>query len=172
MSDEKIETEAEIREKYEPAIWAALDYAVTMAAIHDPARVAKFTALTEELGRKGWGIRFVFGPPLTGTKGLFFYRVPKDEPRCGNGVPIEAMTDRELLVKLSDMFHAYDRRRDDELNYLDKNPVKDAWDDNQREEYKEIVGDVLEQYSKIAKVLDHIDRSRRVMPVKNQTPGA
>ena len=161
MSDEKIETEAEIREKYEPAIWAALDYAVTMAAIHDPARVARFTALTEELGRKGWGIRFVFGPPLTGTKGLFFYRVPRDEPSCGNEVPIEAMTDRELLCKLCDMVYAYDRSRDAELHYLEQNPVRDAWDEDQIAAYKEIREEAEDQYAKLWKVLDHTDRARR-----------
>lgn len=164
MADSTTWTEADVRARYEQALWAALDYATAMAAIYGPPvnRLSEFTKLTEELGRMGWGIRLVFGPQQTGEKGLFFYRVPKDEPRYGKQeMPIEAMTDRELLCKLSDMVYAYDRSRDAELHYLEQNPMRDAWDEDQIAAYKEIREDAEDQYAKLWKVLDHIDRARR-----------
>ena len=162
------ETADTIREQYETAVWNALNYAASMADKKTAEeRTAPLAKLIDELAAKGWAMRMAVSLQ-TGTTGLMFYRIPKDQPDAGKyELPIEAMTDRELLVKLDDMIYAYDRRRDDELDYLDKHPNRDAWGDSERNAYEEICSDVHDQYLELWRVLDHIDRTRRLDP---QTP--
>jgi len=80
VTDATTETEETIRAEYEDRLWAALDYAAALAAIHAPERLARLTQLTEELGEKGWGIRLVSGPTGTNTRGMHFFRAPRDWP--------------------------------------------------------------------------------------------
>lgn len=165
--------ETEIREQYEARMWQALELAAQLGAhgakLAEESAVQSLTSLIDELALKGWAARLVFGPQNTGTRALHFYPLPKDakEALDKHGLPLAAMTDRELLVKLDDMIYAYDRRRDDELDYLNKHPNRDAWDDDERKAYEEICSDIRDQYAELWRVLDHIDRTRRPAP---QTP--
>lgn len=163
-------SEADVRRKYESRFWHALDAAVAFSGKGSAAdeiaghHTGELAALVEEIGRSGWGVRVatVESPVAGHLRGLMFYRLPEATP--AGEKPIEAMTDRELLVKLDDLVYAYDRSRDEELRFLEKNPVRDAWDTDQCAAYKELCGTVNANYRDMWKVLDHIDRTRRGVP--------
>jgi hypothetical protein len=156
-------TTADIRSQYEEKLWRALDSAVRYTDLGLKSLAAgesiRLGRLLDDIALKGWAVRLVTGP--NGTAAMHFYPPQPDDRNDRNELPLTAMTDRELLVKFSDMFYSYDRRRDDELAFLDKHPNREAWDDSEREAYKEIVDDVQEKYAELAKLLDYVDRTRR-----------
>lgn len=159
-------TAADIRAQYEEKLWRVLDSSVQFSAsgmTHLAAGESmRIGVLLDEIARKGWAVRLVIGP--SGTAGLHFYPLTKDGKTHSGDSELSSLTDRELLVKLSDMFYGYDRRRDDELDFLDKHPNREAWDDSEREAYKEIVDDIKEKYAELAKLLDYVDMTRRDTP--------
>ena len=159
-------TAADIRAQYEEKLWRVLDSSVqfsasgmTHLAAGESMRIGR---LLDEIARKGWAVRLVIGP--SGTAAMHFYPLAKDGKAHSGDSELSSLTDRELLVKFSDMFCGYDRIRDEELEFLEKHPNRDAWSDDEQSEYKTIIEDIQGRYAELARVLDHVDMTRRDTP--------
>lgn len=76
--------------------------------------------------------------------------------------PLSEMSDRELLHHLADAVATYDSDRDAELEYLEDNPVRDAWSPDQEEAYRELVSAVWDQHATVAAIITHIRHGRPI----------
>jgi len=69
-----------------------------------------------------------------------------------------ASTPLEILKEFNRLFLEYDRRRDDELNFLADHPNRDYWDDEQEAEYAEILSDIDTLYADVSNMSDRISK--------------
>lgn len=153
---------ARIREYAEVYGGAELEVKVT-------SMVASFNS---EIVPLGWKCRLLVGND--GSYGLAVDDVPEAErinavnaieaeiaKKGGIVTPEERMTDRQLLIHFSNLVCQYDAARDEELRFLEKNPARDAWDDEQEQQYREIMEDAREHRAKVLMTIDHINARRR-----------
>lgn len=69
---------------------------------------------------------------------------------------LEKMTTLEITKKLVSLFEEYDSLRDDELNMLEDNPIRDMWDSETEDTYNTLVKDIVEKYDEIKSICDYV----------------
>lgn len=123
------------------------------------AYATQLAALADEVMATGWSWNLCEGPD--GTHGIEFVPINEAERKNVTYKPIEKMTDRELLRKFANEVCAYDRLRDEEIEFREDHPNRDAWDAEQERDYKDLVVQIRSQYGQLRKIIDHINKERR-----------
>lgn len=171
-------TPEEMREQYEARILQALgEVAMRGFPLFYSSCVQRLTDILNEVAMHGYMARLVTGPdgyesmqaiafiPADNVSGFAAATEMLSAKNPCNPTdkmkPICDMTDRELLRHFANLVCCYDRKRDDELDYLSDHPNRDAWTAEEEDRFKELSNDVTETYVNIRRCIDHINTERR-----------
>jgi len=151
-------TKDEVRAIYEDKIWSLLDDATdtTDSRVHN-ACVLQLAALLDEIQSTGWRWKISEAPDH--TRHLDFQEVDPGPTAPVCKAP-EQMTDRELLRHFANAVVTYDAARDEEIEYREDHPNRDAWDTEQEEHYKGLLTEIHAQYVQLRHLIDHINKER------------
>lgn len=67
---------------------------------------------------------------------------------------------KDYLHKFADAVFTYDKLRDEELQFLDDHPNREMWDDEQEEEYDQLLKDISDNWDKVRVFFKEIDADK------------
>lgn len=64
-------------------------------------------------------------------------------------IDCEKLTDKELLNEFANRVIAYNRLKDEELNIIEDHPNRDVWDDEMKNEYRNLIIEIDDAWVRV-----------------------